>query len=69
MRFRADAVEPRGVPQPSPAVRERCAGTGNRLRYASPMAVSLPALSDIDLSDKDVYQRGVPHEWFTRLPP
>ena len=31
------------------------------------MAISLPALSDIDLSDKDVYQRGVPHEWFTRL--
>jgi cholest-4-en-3-one 26-monooxygenase len=31
------------------------------------MAVSLPSLSDIDLSDKDVYQQGVPHEWFTRL--
>ena len=31
------------------------------------MAVSLPSLSDIDLTDKDVYQRGVPHEWFTRL--
>jgi len=31
------------------------------------MAVSLPSLSDIDLSDKDAYQRGVPHEWFTRM--